>query len=120
MSIRFRRELIALCLLKKTNLKTLAKELSVEPTWLSTTGSKKGIAYEQLCEILKILKATHEEGWHLKSLAKYTKPREPFAIDDEFLCAVEYLLMENKKYWNDHAEVCKAVLSFVGVKTKIK
>lgn len=113
-------ELKNICKEHNITLVSLANKIGVNPTQLHVVGNKKGISYNKLNEIIKLLKAGIEERYALRRSARFTTPRDGLMINDDFIDAVTTDLIANDFHWDDYKQVCKTVLRFAGVKTKVK
>lgn len=116
----FRNELKHICKKRGMTLADLAKKIGYTPNLMSVCGTKKGISYQTLNKIIKVLKLENMDKLALRHSAKFTRSRQGLVIDDDFIDAVTYELIANDAYWEDYKEICKAVLKFAGVKSKVK
>jgi hypothetical protein len=116
----FRSVLKQLCKERQITLSELALSIGRPANWLSVFGSKKGIPYHELNQIMKILKADGHDKLMLRHIAKFTTPRQGIVINDDFIDAIYGEIMINNTELDNCKQVCKAVLKFAGVKTKVK
>lgn len=111
----YKKYLLNLCNDRGITKTQLAKKLGVTLTHVVNAGGTKGIAYNDLNKIIKLLDLGNEEATKLRRLAKYSTPRGIIVVDDNF---EESVVSQTKKV--DLKHVIAASLKFAGVKTKIK
>lgn len=116
----FRNELKHIAKNHDMSLVDIAKKLKLAPARLSVLGSKKGISYNELNKIIDVINPYSNEKIRLRNLAKFARPHKGIIINDDFIDAIFHELMMNDASWDDCKQLCKAVLKFAGVKTKIK
>lgn len=116
----FRNELKHMCYMRDMNFLELGHKLSVSPALISRMGQTKRISFATLNQIIKLLNATEKEKQILRHICKFSTDRKPLIIDDEFINAIEAEAVLQGYSITDNKRICKIILNFAGIKSKIK
>ena len=118
----FKESLKRICKRRGTSFKELAEKLKIKPSALYILGSQKGISWNRLIEIFKILKLNQVEKDELAANALFATPRPIISIkiNNDFINAVTQELWLRNADWQHEKAVCHAVLKFYGARTRGK